>query len=201
MTDILNLLNQNLDRQVVDQLSSRIGADKETTSKASQGAINILLAAVNKQAQDQNKVSGLMKALQNDHDGSLLDSVQDFARGNTQNINNRTANGAGILSHLLGDRKGTAAQMLAKTSGLDSNKSSSLLETLAPIVMGAVGKQLSGNDPSTSGLQSILQSTMNSRVQNTREQSMLEKLLDQDNDGSVIDDILNMGMNFLKRRK
>lgn len=202
MSSILDLLQNNLSSEVVKQISNKIGADENQTSQATQGAINILLAAMNKNAQKPDKAEGLMNALQNDHSGGILDNILDFASGNTQNVNDRTANGAGILGHLLGSNQGSAVEMLAKMSGLDTQKSGSLLSTLAPIVMGAVGKQLTGGGSSsgTGGLMDILQNTMNSRVQNQQEQSMLEKLLDQDNDGSVIDDILNMGMNFLRRK-
>lgn len=202
MNNVLDLLNSNLTGDVMRQFSDRIGADEKQTSAATQGAINILLAAMNKNAKSEEGASGLLNALQHDHDGSVLDNLMDFAKGQSS-LSNRTTNGAGILGHLLGSNQGNAIEMLTKMSGLNKDKSSSLLSMLAPIVMGAVGKSMFNNNSNsgTGGLMDILSNTMNSRVQSQEEQSMLEKLLDRDGDGSVIDDLLNIGLGFLRRNK
>ena len=163
--------------------------------------MNILLAAINKEARKGKNTEGLINALQKDHSGNILDNINDFALGRTDNLDSRTTNGAGILNHLLGSKRGNAVEMLTKTSGLDKERSGSLLEMLAPVVMGAVGRQMTQSNADRGGLMDILQSTMNSRVQNKQEQSMLEKLLDQDNDGSILDDLLNIGLSFLRRKR
>ncbi|MDX1684925.1 MAG: DUF937 domain-containing protein [Saprospiraceae bacterium] len=201
MANILELLNSNLTSDVINQFSDRLGADKQKTETATEGAVNILLAAINKEARKGKNTEGLINALQKDHSGNILDNINDFALGRTDNLDSRTTNGAGILNHLLGSKRGNAVEMLTKTSGLDKERSGSLLEMLAPVVMGAVGRQMTQSNADRGGLMDILQSTMNSRVQNKQEQSMLEKLLDQDNDGSILDDLLNIGLSFLRRKR
>ena len=201
MSGILDILSSNLTEDVISQMSNRLGTDKKTTSTATEGAINILLAAMNKNAQKEESRGGLLNALTKDHDGGILDDIMGYAAG-TAKVNERTANGAGVLGHLLGGKQSGAIEMLMKMSGMDKNNAGSLLSMLAPIVMGAVGKNLKTSNVNTDGggLMDILSGTMNSRKQNQKEMSMIEKLIDQDGDGSVIDDLLSMGMKFLRRK-
>lgn len=183
----------------METIAGRIGGEQKATSDATQSAVHLLLAALNKNANNQESNSGLLGALQNDHDGSILDNILDFAKG-TSNLNSRMTNGGGILKHVLGDKLGPAVEMITKTSGLNQDKSTSLLAMLAPIVMGAVGRNLRQAPQSNSNvLSDLLGAAINSESQNKKERSMLESLLDQDGDGSVMDDLLNIGMKFLRR--
>jgi len=198
MNNIVDLLKSNLSSSVIEAMAGRIGGDSKATSNATSSAIQILLSALNKNSQGQNE--GLVNALEKDHDGSILDNIMDFAKGSA-NLNERTTNGSGILGHLLGDKLGNAAEMIARTSGLDSKKSSSLLEMLAPVVMGAVGRGMRQAPGQNSNiLTDILSNSVNDYASSKEEQSMVEKLLDRDGDGSVIDDLLGMGMKFFNRR-
>jgi hypothetical protein len=201
MNQILDLIKNNLDDQVVGALANQIGTDKSQASKATDSAVHILLSALNKNARNTNTNNGLLEAITKDHDGSILDDLMGFATGSS-NLNSRTTNGSGILGHLLGDKMGNAAELIAKTSGLSSSKSKSMLEMLAPVVMGAVGRNLTQNKASanTNILSDLLGSAVNSASHDRKQQSMIEKLLDQDGDGSVIDDLLNIGMKFFSRK-
>ena len=156
---------------------------------------------MNKNAQNPERNSGLLGAIENDHDGSILDNLMDFAKG-SNDLNPRMTNGAGILKHLLGDNLGSAAEILTKSSGLTKDKSASLLSMLAPIVMGAVGKNLrQAPKADTNILSDILSSAVKSNTQGQQEMSIFEKLLDQDGDGSILDDVLSMGLKFFSRKK
>lgn len=70
----------------------------------------------------------------------------------------------------------------------------------APLVMGYLGKSSKGGDENA--LEGVLNSYLQSeKTQTPESQSMINKLLDQNNDGSIIDDITRMGMSFLGRKK
>jgi hypothetical protein len=82
---------------------------------------------------------------------------------------------------------------------MDQNSANGLLETIAPLVMGAVGQAQQQNGLDTSGLTNLL----NSQQQQTQANApgvmdMLGSMLDQNKDGSSMDDLQRMAANFFK---
>ena len=74
-----------------------------------------------------------------------------------------------------------------------------LLETLAPIVMGALGKQAQENGLNPSDLSNLLNNQPLEAQANAPDAiSMLGSMLDQNKDGSTMDDLQRMAANFFK---
>ena len=145
--DATPTLEQMLSGQA-DQIAARIGADPNQTQQAISAALPALLAGLQ---QDAATGSGLQEALEQDHDGSILDDVPGYLNG-TANLSPRTTDGEGILTHVLGDQKEGVEQAVSAKSGLDLGSIAQLLPLLAPIVMGILGKQArSGGSGSGSG--------------------------------------------------
>jgi hypothetical protein len=154
MAMMTGMLEQVLGSQA-DQIGARIGADPAQTQGAIAAALPTLLAALQQQAQPG---TGLQEAIENDHDGSILDDLPGYLNG-TANLSPRTTNGAGILSHVLGDQQPEVARSLSSQTGLSLSSISQLLPLLAPIVMGMIGKQARSGGAGASGgidLSSIL---------------------------------------------
>jgi hypothetical protein len=136
MAELSDMLNQMLDSRA-DQIGQRIGADGTRTRSAMQSAVPALLAAL---SQDASRGTGLRQALERDHDGAILDQLSEYLGGSAQ-LSPRTTNGAGILEHVLGGRRQNLEQALSAKSGLDMGSIAQLLQLLAPILMGMLGKQ------------------------------------------------------------
>ena len=98
----------------------------------------MLLAALGQEAADPQRRAGLQQAIQEDHDGSVVDNLPAYLNGE---MSGKATNGQGIVNHVLGDRREPAAQALAGKSGLNMGTIMSLLPLLAPIVMGMLGKK------------------------------------------------------------
>jgi len=145
MAELTDALNEILSGQT-GQISRRIGADEERTRVAVQSAIPALMAALSGEADEP----GLRNAIQQDHDGSVIDQLSQYLEGSAQ-LSPRTTNGAGILDHVLGDRQGEMAQALSAKSGLDLGSIMKLLPLLAPILMGMLGKKTGGGSSSGGG--------------------------------------------------
>jgi hypothetical protein len=136
--ELLESLRTQLSQDRVRRISDRIGADPRLTQTAIDDSLPLLLGALGAEASDPNAAPGLRRALAEDHDGSLLDELDDYIDGN---VSGRRADGPGILDHALGDRRTTAERAMAQKSGLDMKSIGPLLAILAPIVMNMLGRR------------------------------------------------------------
>ena len=204
MANLMDLLQGQLSEGLVDQLSQQLGgADKQQTANAASGILSTLMSAMAKNAATPDGASALANALDNDHDGGILDNLTDILGGAAQPQNTRAVNGAGILKHVLGGKQSGAIDMISQMSGLSSGNTGNLMAMLAPMVMGMLGKQKKAQSLDGGGIADLLSKSVQSATNQRQEMGLVAKFLDQDGDGSVMDDIAGMGMNmlgkFLKR--
>lgn len=196
--NVIELLQGQLTDSVLDSLTKQVGAtDNATTRAAANGIFSTLLTGLSKNASTPEGLSSLEGALDRDHDGSIMDDLMGLVTGAGQMTNQRAANGAGILKHILGQKEDNASEMISRMSGLDKSSTTSLMAKLAPMVMGALGQQKRQQGLDAGGLLSLLSSTVKSAPQNQAEMSLIEKFIDQDGDGSIMDDLMRMGGGML----
>ena len=113
--------------------------------------------------------------------------------------NPQSANGAGILGHVFGNQQPAIENNLAQATGLDQSSAGGLLETLAPLVMGSLGKAQQENGLDVNGLSNLLSNQQQEAQANAPDaMSMLGSMLDQNKDGSSIDDLQRMAASFFK---
>ncbi len=191
MSDLTGLISQALQGNTLQQLSQQIGAGEQQTQSAAMAALPVLLGAMKRNASTPEGATALTSALQNDHDGSILDQLGSFFGGSHQN--QRAADGAGILGHILGGEQETVQQGLSQASGLDFSQIAKLLPLLAPIVMGALGRsQRQQPQQGGGGLMDMLSGATTSASQQAPSgmMGMLTGFLDKDGDGDIKDDLL-----------
>lgn len=195
MADITQLLTQQLLGGGLSQISQQIGADKDTTGQALSAAMPLLLSALANNASKPQGAQALHTALAQDHDGAILNNLDGFLS------NPQAANGAGILSHVLGDRRDTVQNGLAQGTGLDAGSIGQLLEIAAPLVMGALGQQQQQQGLDANGLSAYLgQQQQAAQAANPTVMGMVSNLLDMNKDGSPLDDILRLASKFFRGR-
>lgn len=207
MANLIDLLQGQLSEGLVEQFANQLGgADKQQTADATSGIISMITSALAKNAATPEGAGALASALDRDHDGSILDDLMGYATGSMQQkpeVNSSALNGAGILKHILGGKQSNAIDVISKMSGLQSDKTGNLMAMLAPIVLGMLGKQKRQNNLDQGGLSDILSKTIQSESSKRNELGFIGKFLDQDGDGSVMDDLAGMGMKmfgkFLRR--
>lgn len=193
MNSILDMLHTQLAGEQSARLGERIGADTSATRKAVQAALPAIVAALASNARRPEGATSLARALEEDHDGSILDDLPGFLeRGDT-------SDGNAILRHALGERRPAVETQVAENTGLDLATVSRLLPLLAPIVMGALGRQKRQTDLDPGGLAGMLAGEQ----QKAREMApdglagMLGGLLDSEGDGLDIGDVLDAGSKVL----
>jgi hypothetical protein len=181
---LLDMLQQRLGSDAVHQISNRIGADPGTTGNAIDAALPLLISAMARNAGDSNQAHSLDRAVSEDHDGSILDDVTGYVGRASEKP------GAGILRHVLGARQQSVQQGLSQATGLEPGKAGTLLTMLAPLVMGAIGRTKRENSLDAGGLSTLLTGEQEHLKQSAPGvMGALNRFLDQDNDGSVMDDV------------
>ena len=190
MSGILDLLNSDLGKTIISGVSGSTGADQNKTSSVLTMALPVLMKAMERNASTPQGAEGLLGAITGKHDGSILDNLGGLFSGG---VNEEVVNdGDKILGHVLGAKKDGVQQVLSQKSGLDAGSVANILKVAAPILMGVIGKQARQNNvSSTSDLGGLLGGLLGGS-EAKEEQSFLEKILDADGDGSVIDDVAGM---------
>ena len=203
MTNLINEVNRHLSDDVIMQLTRQIGAqDPNKVKIAAQGISELLLNAITRNANNEERGGGLYGAIEKDHDGGILGDLMNVFTGRKEVNNPKTLNGTGIVSHLLGNRQLEAAQVIGQMSGLDIFKSGVLMQLLAPVIMGVVGQKRKSNGLDLGGLARVLmggQQEQKSSGNSGGLGGMFGKLLDMDGDGNMMDDLLNIGMKILSK--
>lgn len=190
----MSLLNSILSSVVNDQLSSKIaqstGLSEDQTKKALSMAMPLLMGAVSKNSTDEKWAQALNTALEQ-HDWSILNNL---------NISDILSSDEGqkIVGHILGSKTGTAEQAIAKETGADSSQIGTILKIAAPILMGALGKQKKDKNLDTSGLTSLLSDEKKSMKSDGTIQSMIFDFIDQNDDGSIVDDLIGFASKMMQ---
>ncbi len=203
MANLMDLIKGQLTNTVMDQISGKLGADRQQTDVATDNILATLIEGLAKNTQDEKGAAGLANALENDHDGSLLDNLHDLIDGKTEKANPRAVNGAGILKHILGGNQSSMVDVISGLSGLGAGKTGNLMTMLAPIVLQMLGKQKRQQNLDTGGLSNILSGALNQTrtTQGGASGGLLKSLLDKDGDGSIVDDVAGMVLGKLFGRK
>lgn len=195
--NIDGLLGQVLSGGNLSAISQSIGADESTTSSAIQAALPMMVGALARNASSEGGASSLAGALDQDHDGSVLDDIAGFVLGGGA----QQRNGAGILGHVFGNRQEAVQQTVGQATGLDAGTVAQLLVTLAPLVMGYLARQKQEQGLDAASLAGALgQQQQQMEAQQSPLMNMVSAVLDSNRDGSMMDDVLRMAGGFLNRR-
>ena len=193
MNAITQMITQQIAGYAARAIAQRLGISEATAQRAVMVAVPLIVAALARNAARPEGAQQLHQAVASDHDGSIFENLNGYL-GDPQ-----AANGAGILGHVFGGQQGTVQDTLAQASGLDPNAAGSLLEMVAPLVMGAVGQTQRQNDLDPGGLSDFL----DNQRQQTEESApglvgALNSMLDSNKDGSVTDDLGRILGGFFK---
>lgn len=184
MSSLIDLVTQSLGADATQQISQQLGADPQQTQSAISAALPMLLAGLTHNAQQPGGAEALHGALAS-HDGNVLEQLSGLLNGS------QNADGAGILRHVFGGREQSANQSVSAVSGLDAGQVAALLATLAPIVMGALGRLQRQKGLDAGGVAGMLQGEQAAHAQASPDlMSMANRLFDRDGDGNAMNDVL-----------
>jgi len=207
MFSLQDLLGQDQGTQAVGQISQEVGAEPSMVNSAIQMALPMLLNGLASNASTPQGAESLNTALEQDHDGSLLDNLGGLGSmifgGQQQAAPPRQADAGGILGHILGSNQGQVAQQVSNQTGLGMGQVAQILMFLAPIVMSYLGKQKQQQNVGADGLGGLLGGLLGgaqSAGSGNAMGNIASSMLDQDGDGSSLDDIASMAFNYMTKR-
>lgn len=149
--DIKQVLLEQISGAAADKLGSRNGLDGEQTTSAVDSALTAILSGLQGEAGSKKQAEKLDAALKKDHDGSILNDLVGAVGNDSTKLD-----GGKILEHIFGSNGGKVTDSVAKNSGVSSSAAGDILQTLAPIVLGQLGKQKQSEGFDAGGLISIL---------------------------------------------
>jgi hypothetical protein len=186
-------LLQQLGGGGVGEIARKVGVDSSDVTNVLGGAMPAILAGLTRNSSSSDGAAGLLGALDRDHDGSILDDVMGYLGGG-----GNLADGAGILTHVLGGRQTTVESAVSKSSGVDIASVGKIMAMVAPLIMGALGKAKRQQGFDASGLAAALgQQEQAARKVSPSAVDMFSRMLDSDGDGDPMDDIVKMGSGLL----
>ena len=185
--NLLDMLVSAGGNAAVGQLGSRFGLDENQTMAALQHLVPALGNGLQKNLAGDGGLDSLLGALAGGNHSQYID--------NPELLNNEetTADGNGILGHLLGSKEASrevAANASAHT-GIGADVLKQMLPLVATMVMGSLSKQ-SGDAGFLGG--------QDAPAQPEGLLGMLTPLLDFNRDGSVADDVLGMIGRYMRNR-
>ncbi len=185
MTDILQAILQSQGGNATHNLAERFGLSDAQAGSAVSALLPALLGGLKNNVGQQGGFDSLLGALAGGNHQRYVDSRDSIFGQET------VQDGNGILGHLLGS-KDVSRQVATRASsqtGIGSEVLKQMLPVVATMLMGSLSKQTKGGNPaavsSLGGQDGLL--------------GMVTPFLDQNNDGSIADDVFRMIGGFLKK--
>jgi hypothetical protein len=177
----MNLLNILLDDQnapAIGQLAKNFGLSETSARQAVAQMAPALTRGMQRNIGNPQGLESLMGALNSGNHQRYVDRPETLGDADT------LADGNAILGHLFGskDISRRVASNASANTGLDDGLLKKMLPVVASMMMGTMSKQAAAGS-STGAAQA---------------RGFLQQLLDSDDDGSVLDDVLGMAGRFLR---
>ena len=155
--NLLKLLQDQMGSSVVDQASKFLGESSTNTSSGIGALLPSILGGLMSKGNTESGASGILDMItKGNHDGGVLENLGNVFSGGSSTSNFMNA-GSLLTSSLFGGSKlGSVLDVVTKATGMRRSSSSSLMNLLAPIVMGMIGKQVKSGGLNASGLMNML---------------------------------------------
>ena len=170
MGNILEDFMGSMGSQVTDQLASSLGIDKGIAGAVIPQVLPMILGGLKKQKDERGGEARVDHILNKYGSSSVLDDIGGLFSSKANDSNPDPA-----LGGLLGNAGVEASNLFGKQFNLDGGTAAKIIPMLAPVVLGYLTKQKDSGAGS----------------------SGIAALLDQDGDGSVLDDVAGFLMKGL----
>lgn len=191
--DINNIINSVIADQLSKSASQKINIPEDKSRDVVNMAVPLLVAGLAKNAKNPKEAKNISEAISKDHDGSILNDLSSvFLSGG------REQEGEKIIEHILGKKVEPASKAIGNQVQVNPEQVKKVLSLVAPVVMGAIGSKQKTGGLDSSTLTDFLQETVTKKVSGSNQQdNLLTQILDQNKNGSVIDEIINFVLKLI----
>ena len=140
---LIDLITGSTGNQVAQDAENKFGISKGQMIGLAAVAVPLIVMYLKNKSEDADEAESLNKALDKDHNGSILNNPSQALE--------KESEGNSILDHIFGSKKTAVESSLASQTGISMSTIGPLLATLAPIVMGYIGKQKQESGVSSGG--------------------------------------------------
>ncbi len=173
----MGLIDSILEQQggsILTQLAGQFGLDQATAENAVRSLVPALSAGLSKNISSPDGLQSLVSALQNGNHSTRIDNPAELSSPAT------TAEGNGILSHLLGSKEVSrqVAGNAAERTGISSSTLKQILPVVATLAMGVLSKR--DTSPGGGGASSLIAGALGSFLKSDQ------------NDGSGVEGLLGL---------
>ncbi|WP_304017068.1 DUF937 domain-containing protein [Nonlabens dokdonensis] len=143
MSSILDLLNSDIGKTLIQGASQKTGQSSDKTANVLSQAMPLILGAMQRNASSPEGAQSLNNALNDPRHsgGGVIDMLGGIFGDGAGSPEQLEQEGAGILGHVLGSKQPHVENALSKSSGMDMQSVSQIIKIAAPIVMGVLAKQ------------------------------------------------------------
>ena len=181
--NVLDAIVNAQDGAAVRQLGSQFGLGQDQSAAALAALVPMLAAGVQRNIQSEGGLGSLMSALTSGNHRQYLDNPTSLTGQSA------VTDGNGILGHLLGSKEVSreVASRASAQTGVSADVLKRMLPMVATLVMGALARQSASPSAAGAGMGA-----------GGGIAAMLSPLLDQNRDGSIVDDVTSMIGRFFK---
>lgn len=185
--NILETILGAQDGAAVRQIGSQLGLPEDRTTAALTALVPAVAAGLQRNATNAGGLESLLGALSSGKHAQYLESPATLSQPAA------IADGNGILGHVFGSKEVSRqiAGRAAAQTGIGVDVLKRMLPMVAALAMGTLARQPAAPAPvSTSGLAGTAGSSL---------LGLLARTIDQNRDGSMLDDVMGMAGGFLRR--
>lgn len=185
-----------ISQDVLNQIGKQLGFSNGIPSQYVELANTLLMSGMRKNVRSQDGLSNLFNLVKNQGNqgggGSLLDTIFGvLGKSNNQGTVTQSQ-GQGTLDGIFGRQLDPIITQFAKATGLPKDKAKQLLMILAPIALAYFAKKMTErnmNEKDFAREVELEYDEPDTEFKTSRDGGLLEKLLDRDKDGNVMDEV------------
>jgi len=183
MAGLIDMIVNNND--ITKTIAKQVGINVDDAGSIIGQLAPILMGGAKSNLESEKDSSGLIKHIESSNYAEMFDKPETAVKkGDFTNMGND------ILAELTGSKENSreVAKHVEQETGFSASIIKSILPMLAPMIIGALTKR-------SAPIQSNNQLNPNSSGGGIED--MLRNLIDQDHDGSIIDDVMGMATKFI----